>query len=124
MDVVFSFCAPSPWDEFCRVLRPGGAVVVARHGALYLSELAHDRDADAPPKQFAAGLAKNYVRACTREQYGGTLATHFVEMAGLDATARSALLGAGGGGEDALAHPVTIDLIISTHRVWLGTGGE
>ena len=30
-DVVFSCFSPSPWDEFCRVLRPGGALPTSLH---------------------------------------------------------------------------------------------
>ena len=43
-DIVFSCFSPSPWDEFCRVLRPGGALPTLLHLAAPL----HRRTA-APP---------------------------------------------------------------------------
>lgn len=128
MHVVFSLFTPSPpWEESCRVLGPGGAVVVARAGNRHLREL-QQRGSDTPsePKQFAAGLAEEYVRVCTQETYRGQLATGLLEMSGLGGQAHGLIAG-GGGDDDAdiqLVAPVTVDLICSTHRVWLGTGGE
>ena len=125
MHVIFSLFAPSPpWEESCRVLHPGGAVVVARSGNRHLREL---RPSEAfgndEPKQFAAGLAEQYIRVCTEEHYRGALATELLTMAGVGGTASDALLDSGGD-EVQLTAPVTVDLICSTHRVWLGTGGE
>ena len=137
MDLVFSAFSPSPWEEFCRVLRPGGAVVVARAGRRHLNELARAAGEPAPdaaePKQVAAGLAENYVRATSEEAYAGPAAASLLEMAaGMGYAAKPDELlvtdaggGADGGGESIrLAKPVTVDVIVSTHRVWLGTGGE
>ena len=87
--VVFAVSAPSPWDEFCRVLRPGGVVIVARPGNRHLSELRTQllRDSTGapvpgsePPKQFSAGLAENYLRVSTEEQLGGSMAEHLLAM--------------------------------------------
>ena len=124
MHVVFSLLAPSPpWEESCRVLRPGGAVVVARAGNRHLRELRpSDAFASDEPKQFAAGLAEQYVRVCTEERYRGALATELLAMAGVGGASDTLL--DSGSGEVQLAAPVTVDLICSTHRVWLGTGGE
>ena len=115
MSVVFSTFAPSPWDEFCRVLKPGGAVVVARAGSTHLHELRsadEQREAEQPPKQFAAGLAEQYVRVCTEERYSGASAASLLVMEARQQPAD----------EEELR--CTVDVIVSTHRVWLGTGGE
>lgn len=125
MDIVFAVNSPSPWEEFCRVLRPGGAVIVARPGGRHLQELTTRGNSEEAPKQFAAGLGEQYVRVCTEEHYEGALATHLLEMAGCSDSAKDLLVDEHS--EKAmprLATPVTVDLIISTHRVWLGTGGE
>jgi len=79
--VVFCTFASAPWEEICRVLRPGGAVVVARAGNRHLQQLrtlAQHLDSSgraaalaaaemAEPKQFSSGLAEHYLR-CTSEE--------------------------------------------------------
>ena len=124
MSVVFSTFAPSPWDEFCRVLKPGGAVIVARAGSTHLHELRsadERREAEQPPKQFAAGLAEQYVRVCTDECYSGASAVSLREMVQPGVQQQQH----GVPGEDAEEElRCTVDVIVSTHRVWLGTGGE
>ena len=126
IDVVFAPFAPAPWDEFCRVLRPGGAVVVARGGPDHLRELRPLAGAPAwrPPKEGSQGFGENYVRLTTEETYRGEVAaallgmTPFVRRA--DDAQRAALH------EMATSEAglrVTADVIVSTHRVWLGTGG-
>ena len=142
--VVFAVSAPSPWDEFCRVLRPGGVVIVARPGNRHLSELRTQllRDSTGapvpgsePPKQFSAGLAENYLRVSTEEQLGGSMAEHLLAMTPWGETRRKEALlkelfkeggggGNGNGKDDGKMMTATIDMIVSTHRVWLGTGGE
>jgi len=132
LDLVFSVFGQAPWEEFCRVLRPGGAVVVARAGPEHLIELKRtaakqmntlDPKAGAP-KQFAAGLAENYVRVRSEAVYSAQMADNLLRMTpslrGLwrDAPDKHSAL------RQTAADGVTVDLIISTHRVWLGTGGE
>ena len=142
--VVFTCFAPSPWDEFCRVLRPGGVVIVARAGSRHLHELrakllplrsGAPLPGVEPPKQFSAGLAENYVRVCTEQTYGEDATSHLLAMtawgepeqkvrvlAELESAAAAAEVAELPG--PALGLTATVDLIISTHRVWLGTGGE
>lgn len=141
--VVFTAFAPSPWEEFCRVLRPGGCVIVARAGNRHLHELrselmAGSRELDVePPKQFSAGLAERYARVSTEESYGEAMARQLLAMTSWgDDDAKDALmqrLFGGGSSPDAQLHDTssgdamlttTVDMIMSTHRVWLGTGGE
>ena len=130
LDVVFAAFTPAPWDEFCRVLRPGGAVVVARPGPDHLYELQQRVSGGVAaqrrvPKQFPAALAENYVRVRTEEALTGSAAASLLEMTPLvrraSERARADLQQ-----QVAREQPLecTIDLIVSTHRVWLGTGGE
>jgi len=75
---------PVEWDECCRVLRPGGAIIVARLGSDHLLELRSESERlqqQAPPKQFAAGLAENYVRHRSEQMYCGALADSLRAMA-------------------------------------------
>jgi SAM-dependent methyltransferase len=145
--VVSTFGSATPWDEFCRVLRPGGAVIVARAGRRHLEQI---REAmgiaeEGPPKQFSAGLAENYVRSCTTERYSleqceCLLGTMPVRRRKKQPRGRRATAD---GDDDRLQEQeepkarlvelltstgsgcvMTVDVIISTHRVWLGTGGE
>jgi len=123
-DCVVSVFAPAPWEEFCRVLRPGGAVIVARAGAEHLRELrrrAHGEDtAPRSPKEFSAGLAEKYLRLRTLETLRGEQARHllamtpFVRQAPPEARQRL---------EGAEELTTTVDMIVSTHRVWLGAAG-
>lgn len=123
-DCVVSAFAPAPWEEFCRVLRPGGAVVVARAGAEHLRELRKRAEAEdtarRSPKEFSAGLAENYLRLRTVETLRGEQARHLLAMTPFvrDAPpeARKRL-------EDAEELTTTVDMIVSTHRVWLGAAG-
>lgn len=126
MDVVFTAGLAAPWSECCRVLRPGGAVVMARAGPDHLRELRkHANDSPPPartPKQFAAGLAEHYARIVTVERHGTEMTKHLRGMIPFmrDGMAR--------GDRPQMASEsetrVTVDMMISTHRVWLGTGGE
>ena len=123
-DVVFSVFAPAPWEEFCRVLRPGGAIIVARAGATHLQELraragAHET-APREPKEFSAGLAENYGRLRSAEVLSGALAGRLLEMTPFVRHASPHLRREL---EAAVELPVTVDFIISTHRVWLGAAG-
>lgn len=112
------------------MLRPGGAVIVARAGPDHLQQIKRrvlGTHADrAPPKkaQYPAALAENYVRVKTEEAFTSELAAHLLQMTPLvrraTETCRAELLREADRAELAC----TIDLIISTHRVWLGTGGE
>ena len=123
-DCVVSVFAPAPWEEFCRVLRPGGAVVVARAGAEHLRELRQRADAEdmapRPPKEFSAGLAEKYLRLRTLETLQGEQARHLLAMTPFvrhaPPEARQRLEGV-----DELT--TTVDMIVSTHRVWLGAAG-
>jgi len=134
LDLVFAAFAPAPWEAFCRVLRPGGAVVVARAGPDHLQELRErvrgGSAVEASPsaaltKQYPAALAENYVRVRTREAFTGARAARLLEMTPIVRRAPQSC-------RDELEREVergqplhcTVDLIISTHRVWLGTGGE
>ena len=129
MDVVFSAFAPAVGpvrDEFHRVLRPGGAVVVARAGSDHLQELRTlaGEEPWRPPKELTQGFGENYLRVRSQECFQGAAASSLLEMTPFVRRApqerRAALqaLAASGGLE------TTVDVIISTHRVWLGTGGE
>jgi len=135
--VVFSVFAPSPWEEFCRVLKPGGVVIVARGGNRHLHELRSQlKDADAmrgseAPKQFSAGLAENYLRLKSEEEYSSELASQLVEMTAWGAkkpheaaAQREKLLQCVRSADGEASTKATVDFIVSTHRVWLGTGGE
>ena len=159
--VVFAVFSPSPWEEFCRVLKPGGVVIVARAGNKHLQELhkvassmsgAPSADAVDPPKKFSAGLAENYIRICTEEAYTAQTLEQIIAITPwgkqpTDAQGhREELLerrlklppvtnkGSGDEAPDRHQEPsgsasvqgttTTVDFIISTHRVWLGTGGE
>mmetsp|Transcript_21582 Transcript_21582/g.54895 ORF Transcript_21582/g.54895 Transcript_21582/m.54895 type:complete len:320 (+) Transcript_21582:40-999(+) len=89
-DVVFSCFSPSPWDEFCRVLRPGGAIIVVRAGATHLQELRARVSADGTwaarePKEFSAGLAEKYTRFRSQEILSGELASSLLGMTPLRA---------------------------------------
>ena len=129
MDVVLSAFAPAVGpvrDEFHRVLRPGGAVVVARAGSDHLQELRQlaGEEPWRPPKELTQGFGENYLRVRSQERYQGDTAVSLLEMTPFvrhaPAERRDAMhaLAAGDGIE------TTVDVIISTHRVWLGTGGE
>ena len=153
------------------MLRPGGAVVMARHGPKHCIEL---REALAKlrakderrggrqlppqppervltPKQFAAGLGENYVRIHRQEELSVDQATNLLTITpalrdavakggegSLEAAttildrllvARDGRAGTNGRARDGTSTPTpqlrcTMDMMISTHRVWLGTGGE
>ena len=123
LDVVLSLFAPSAWEEVLRVLRPGGACIVARAGSSHLDGLrvAPARDA---PKQFSAGLAEQYGRCRTTETYRGDVAAALLEMTPAVRRAddaRRAELAAAAASEAGLT--TEVDFIFTTHRVWLGTGG-
>ena len=193
--VVLATSTQLPWDEACRVLRPGGAVIVAREGPSHLNETSNGgaaADDARAPKQYAAGLAENYVRVCSVETFCGETARSLLAMVkhggvrGADggsgggksggsksggSKSGGSKSGSGGGSssrDDALEAPLhkdggrrarqrrgrgastthfvrapaserrapslrleedgcvttTVDCLISTHRVWLGTGGE
>eukprot|EP00962_Isochrysis_galbana_P043637 scaffold16692_cov91-Isochrysis_galbana.AAC.1 len=124
--------------RYCRVLRPGGAVVVARAGSGHLHELRQLAGAPSrtAPKQFAAGQGEMYCRFCSQERYRGAMLLDLLEMTSFCRRASPERLqamrqhaGAGGQSEGADAEDhghekaVTVDIITSTHRVWLGTGG-
>ena len=125
------------WDESCRVLRPGGAVVVARAGREHLRELRESLDLYRPnsPKEFSAGLAEKYLRVTTSERFGIEAFDHLMAMTPFvraatreqQARAREQFFRGGEGGEEGggalMSTPLTVDVIISTHRVWHGTGG-
>ena len=113
------------------MLRPGGAVIVVRAGPRHhFDEACGDTcgrggralsaDADLRrqharrPKQHPAGLAEMYVRALTLETYCGELNELLLAMEGQ---------GVGVEGQ-ADSRTTTVDWLISTHRVWLGTGVE
>jgi 23S rRNA (guanine745-N1)-methyltransferase len=121
-DVVFSCFAPAPWGEFCRVLRPGGAVVVARAGHEHLQELRPL--AGAPPwrasKELSQGFGESYARHRTVSTFTGQSAEHLLAMTPWTRNAPEANQQAL---RDAMSNGLTttFDLIITTHRVWLGT---
>ena len=137
--VVFCTFASAPWEEICRVLRPGGAVVVARAGNRHLRQLrtlAQHLDSSgraaalaaaetAEPKQFSSGLAEHYLR-CTSEETFDDPAT-MRSLLGMTKSTRD-FLERGEIDEAAIARAAkattTVDVICSRHRVWLGTGGE
>ena len=118
MDVVACAFAPSPWEEICRVLRPGGAVVVARPGPEHLIELKGE-SSRREPKQFAAGLGERYERYLEVETYSSADARKLIEMSQLQSNLSSTVLA---GLASGLLN-VTVDVLTTTHRVWLGTGG-
>jgi len=125
LDVVFSVFGPAPWEEFCRVLRPGGAIIVARAGFDHLRSLRGLAEAEEttprPPKQFTAGLAENYARLRTeRAIYSGEKASNLLEMTPF---VRSAPAHVKERLHSLSELTTTVDIIMSTHRVWLGTGG-
>jgi 23S rRNA (guanine745-N1)-methyltransferase len=133
--VVFSAFAPSPWEEFCRVLKPCGCVIVARAGNRHLHQLRSEliEASNVPgaeePKQFSAGLAERYARVCTEESYGEEMARQLLAMTAWgEEEAKEALIerrfGGGRSSSDGPMLTATVDMIMSTHRVWLGTGGE
>ena len=112
------------------MLRPGGAVIVARAGPDHLTELRRRLLGEASvtrrePKQYPAALAENYLRVRTDETLRGDAATSLLEMTPFVRNAppeqRSSLHAQVAGGTPLRC---TVDLIVSTHRVWLGTGGE
>ena len=127
-DVVLVAFAHAPWDSICRVLRPGSAVISARAGPDHLRQLSQRvrgvlKAERAGPDHHPAALAENYMRVRTEEVFAGKQATQLLEMtpfirlgAFRDELRREVAAGA--------QLPCTVDLIISTHRVWLGTGGE
>ena len=125
LDLVFSVFAPAPWAELCRVLRPGGAVIVARGGFDHLRSLYALAGADAlaaprAPKQFTAGLAENYARIRSKESFRGEMAASLLAMTPFVQRAPTSVR------ERLYSLPeltTTVDVIMSTHRVWLGTGG-
>jgi len=125
-DLVFSAFAPSSWDEYCRVLRPGGAVVVARAGPRHLKELRALSGAPtfSEPKQFAAGQGELYCRFASEERYRGEVLLHLLETTPFCRRAspeRQAAMRRYAEDEEGLL--LTVDIISTTHRVWLGTGG-
>ena len=134
--VVFATFANCPWEEVCRVLKPGGAVIVARAGRRHLDELRHlahtrgggdaslARAARAPsePKQFSSGLAEHYIRSTTEESYQPEVMRSLLAMTPY--TRHLLELEHGVQHSDLEGMTTTVDFICSTHRVWLGTGGE
>ena len=71
------------------------------------------------PSEISACLGENYVRSCTKQKFAGDDLKNLLAMtsfvAGASEEARAAA-------EDLKTFTTTIDLIVSTHRVWLGTG--
>ena len=81
----FAPSLPHLGEELCRVLKPGGAVVVARAGRQHLEQLHHlvskrggeeaemsRMSAASEPKQFSSGLAEYYLRCTTEESHDST----------------------------------------------------
>lgn len=123
-DIVFSCFSPAPWEEFCRVLRPGGAVIVARGGRDHLQELRALAGAEPrrPPKEshISQGFGENYLRVRTVDTFAGEAAQHLLAMTPCVHAAsperEQKLQRLAGTGLE-----TTVDFIITTHRVWLGT---
>lgn len=110
-------------------MRSPQAVVVARAGSRHLRELKAwspgEENAESP-KQFSAGLAENYLRVCTEERFSEPLASQLLTIAGTAPRPEGPAQRV-----QRVARPkrrtpasTTVDWIVSTHRVWLGTGGE
>jgi len=122
-DVVCASFSPSSWDEFCRVLRPGGAVITARAGFEHLLQLRHAAGAadtaPRPPKEFSSGLAENYLRFRTEKViFSGEVKAGLLGMSPFVRNAQ----------DDVRQHlynmseiVCSVDVICTTHRVWLGT---
>jgi hypothetical protein len=111
---------------------------VARAGPSHLQELRQLSGAPArtAPKQFAAGQGEMYCRFTSQERYRGDMLLDLLQMTSFcrrasperqEAMRRHAGVGSrsegGEGGEQGRGMAVTVDIITSTHRVWLGTGG-
>ncbi|KAL1510175.1 hypothetical protein AB1Y20_006505 [Prymnesium parvum] len=129
VDAVLSAFAPAVGpvrEEFLRVLRPGGALIVARGGSTHLEELRRLAGAAPwrPPKELTQGFGENYCRVRTKERVEGVALesllqmTAFVRDAPPERQAALQRVVESGGME------LTVDVIVSTHRIWLGTGGE
>ena len=93
-DCVLSVFAPVPWAEFCRVLRPGGTVVVARPGtdhlnglkaALYSSVRLQKPFESTPPEAAPSGGAHAFAeeartRSRSVETFRGEVCTNLLHM--------------------------------------------
>ena len=77
----------------------------------------------AAEKQYAAGLAENYARVQTVETWRGELKRSMLDGVA-PSVVRAAPEARRRGLVDAEQLSATVDVIVSTHRVWLGTGGE
>ncbi|KAL3895746.1 MAG: hypothetical protein SGPRY_013437 [Prymnesium sp.] len=85
MDLVLSAFAPAVGpvrEEFHRVLRPGGAVVVARAGREHLKELRALAGGPPwrPPKESTQGFGENYSRIRTEEHFSESAARSLLAM--------------------------------------------
>ena len=84
-DCVLSVFAPVPWDEFRRVLRPGGTAVVVRGGPshlLGLKGMLYEQTREQPHPQWpeVSEARESSARVVTVESYPGELAASLFMM--------------------------------------------
>ena len=124
LDVVLSVFAPVAWTEFRRVLRPGGAIVVARGGADHLYGLKKFIYTNARPQESPAWASRHgpsslehSVRCRTNETFEGAAAANLLAMTPFFWKAtreQQTEIGTAGSGWRV---ETPVDFVLSTYRV-------